>query len=266
MSGQLTPAQDVLLWRIRQHLVELSASSQFTARLARENRWSSAFAEAVVDEYAKFLFIAREGGHPVSPSPMIDKAWHLHLLYTREYWSDFCPNILGFNLEHSPHTGNPSDSEKFDEWTIQTLNSYRKFFGTPNRIWRPLSYSTDQGFQAMAFFVGAAGIVVFAAVALLHLPGFLCLIAIILIVMGMAMFLKSYRPGPSAASNNPGTGCGTFSSCGSPDSASYTGDSGVGGLGGHGHGHGCGGGHGGGHGCGGSHGCGGGGCGGGGGH
>jgi hypothetical protein len=69
----------------------------------------------------KFLFIAREGGHPVSPSPIIDKAWHLHLLYTKEYWSDFCPNILGFNLDHSPHTGDPSASDKFANWTDQTL-------------------------------------------------------------------------------------------------------------------------------------------------
>jgi hypothetical protein len=38
MMAQRTPEQEILYEKIRHHLSELSASSQFTARLARENK------------------------------------------------------------------------------------------------------------------------------------------------------------------------------------------------------------------------------------
>src|SRR5436190_23876910 len=58
---------------------------RFAERLAKENRWSRSFADRVIDEYRKFLFLAVAAGHPVSPSDAVDEAWHLHLLYTESY-------------------------------------------------------------------------------------------------------------------------------------------------------------------------------------
>jgi hypothetical protein len=40
----------------------------------------------VLGEYRRFLFLAMEAGHPVSPSRAVDLAWHQHLLDTRSYW------------------------------------------------------------------------------------------------------------------------------------------------------------------------------------
>jgi hypothetical protein len=33
--------------------------------------------------------------HIVTPSEQVDQVWHLHLTYTRSYWDEFCPNVLG---------------------------------------------------------------------------------------------------------------------------------------------------------------------------
>ncbi|MEZ6192343.1 MAG: hypothetical protein R3C45_13785 [Phycisphaerales bacterium] len=49
----------------------------------------------MVNEYRRFCYLAIAAGHTVTPSDEVDQAWHLHLLYTRDYWEDFCPNVLG---------------------------------------------------------------------------------------------------------------------------------------------------------------------------
>lgn len=62
----------------------------FADRLARENGWSLGFAERVVVEYKKFVFLCMTAGHPCTPSEHVDQAWHLHLAYTRSYWTRMC--------------------------------------------------------------------------------------------------------------------------------------------------------------------------------
>src|SRR6185436_1938663 len=67
----------------------------FAQRLARENGWSVAYAERVISEYKKFLFLAVTAGHVVFPSEHVDQVWHMHLTYTRSYWNELCPKVLG---------------------------------------------------------------------------------------------------------------------------------------------------------------------------
>ena len=57
----------------------------FERRLSRENGWSREYARRVVDEYRRFVLLAMEAGHVVTPSEEVDQAWHLHLIYTRSY-------------------------------------------------------------------------------------------------------------------------------------------------------------------------------------
>ena len=77
------------LWnRIKDFEFGLSeASLSFTDRLSRENGWDAPYAERVVDEYRRFCFLAMAAGHPVTPSEQVDQVWHLHLLYTENYWT-----------------------------------------------------------------------------------------------------------------------------------------------------------------------------------
>lgn len=107
------------------------ATLPFSARLARENNWSPAYAQRVITEYKRFAFLAVAAGHPVSPSEDVDQAWHLHLTYSENYWKKFCPEILGHSFHHHPTRGGQTESEKFNDWYARTLKSYESFFNAP---------------------------------------------------------------------------------------------------------------------------------------
>ncbi len=113
------------------------AKLPFTARLAREQGWTHAFAGRVVREYKRFVALAAVAGHPVSPSDPVDQVWHLHLVYTKSYWQDLCRDVLGKELHHFPTTGGHEESAKFEDWYARTLESYRQWFGAepPADIW-----------------------------------------------------------------------------------------------------------------------------------
>lgn len=107
----------------------------FSARLARENRWPQRYAEAVIEEYRKFCYLAIRAGHPVTPSDEVDQAWHLHLIYSDAY-RDFCTNVLGKPLDHGPTKGGADETTKFQDWYRDTISSYGFYFGpAPPEIW-----------------------------------------------------------------------------------------------------------------------------------
>lgn len=108
-----------------------AAEFGFVARLARDNGWSPGLAERAVDEYRRFLFLAVEAGHPVTPSDEVDQVWHLHLCYTRSYWQQLCGEVLGRPLHHGPTRGGAAEDAKYGDWYRRTLSSYRRFFGPP---------------------------------------------------------------------------------------------------------------------------------------
>ncbi len=107
------------------------AALSFQARLARENRWSLAFAERVIGEYKRFCFLAVTAGHEVTPSDAVDQAWHLHLAYSRDYWQRFCPEVLGRDLHHGPTAGGGAEQARYFEQYAQTFKSYETVFGPP---------------------------------------------------------------------------------------------------------------------------------------
>lgn len=113
------------------------ASLPFSTRLARENLWSLEYTRRVIAEYKRFTYLAMAAGHPVSPSEAVDEAWHLHLIYSENYWKVFCPQILGGPLHHWPSQGGAKESAKFEDWYARTLESYRAHFGEepPLDIW-----------------------------------------------------------------------------------------------------------------------------------
>jgi hypothetical protein len=111
----------------------------FSQRLARENGWPPTFTERVITEYKKFLFLCMISPHPVTPSDEVDQTWHLHLVYTKSYWSDLCKNILGKDIHHTPTEGGPEERDKFHSYYEATLQLYRDKFNTepPDDIWPP---------------------------------------------------------------------------------------------------------------------------------
>lgn len=135
----LPAALDSALWhRIAAHTIGPDdVALSFAARLARENRWTLAHAEHVIGEYRRFCYLAITSGHDVTPSDAVDQAWHLHLTYTRDYWQDFCANVLRADLHHGPTTGSADDRNRFYQQYAATLAAYQAAFGTapPPGIW-----------------------------------------------------------------------------------------------------------------------------------
>jgi len=131
--------QEKQLWeRIQAYRFDDGTSAfPFAARLARDNGWSRGYTARVIREYRRFAFLAVAAGHPVTPSDQVDQAWHLHLLYTRDYWDRFCKEALGRPLHHGPTKGGAAEREKFNDWYGRTLESYLRFFGEdpPADIW-----------------------------------------------------------------------------------------------------------------------------------
>lgn len=133
------PATASALWQriVAFEFDESGTTLTFAARLAREQRWSRSYTERVIAEYRRFLYLAAASGHPVSPSPDVDEAWHLHLTYTRSYWDRLCPKVLKRPLHHEPTRGGRDESAKFTDWYQRTKASYAAAFGhqPPTDIW-----------------------------------------------------------------------------------------------------------------------------------
>lgn len=108
-------------------LDDVDAKLFFSKRLARDNNWTIEYAQRVIDEYKKFAFLAIVAGHPVTPSEQVDQVWHLHLVYTRSYWEDFCPLVLQTPLHHNPTKGGQQEGYKLNDWYGKTLASYERF-------------------------------------------------------------------------------------------------------------------------------------------
>ncbi|MBC7853131.1 MAG: TIGR04222 domain-containing membrane protein [Pirellulaceae bacterium] len=128
---------------------EADAKLTFARRLARENGWSTAYAERVIVDYKKFLFLAVTAGHVVTPSEQVDQAWHLHLTYTRSYWEDMCRSMLHQPLHHGPTKGGDEEQTKFIERYNQTLASYQRLLGQepPSDIWSPAGQRFGEDLQ-----------------------------------------------------------------------------------------------------------------------
>jgi hypothetical protein len=109
----------------------------FVARLAQENDWSLVYANRVMQEYRRFLFLAATCGHPTTPSDEVDQAWHLHLTYSRHYWETLCGEILKRPLHHGPTAGGESEGKRYRDQYQRTLEAYAEAFGEepPADIW-----------------------------------------------------------------------------------------------------------------------------------
>jgi uncharacterized protein (TIGR04222 family) len=110
----------------------------FERRLAREHGWSEAQAAGAIREYKRFCFLSVVAGHVVTPSDAVDEVWHQHLTYSRDYWRQFCPVVLGTELHHEPTRGGRDQGRLHYAQYAETLASYQHWFGAP-----PLDYWPD---------------------------------------------------------------------------------------------------------------------------
>lgn len=109
----------------------------FSDRLARENGWSLLYAHRCITEYKKFMFLICTNDEPFTPSDQVDQVWHLHLLYTESYWTEFCQETLNRQIHHGPTKGGNQQKEQYTDWYARTKERYNDVFEmeSPSDIW-----------------------------------------------------------------------------------------------------------------------------------
>lgn len=113
------------------------AVKTFTDKLFEEYAWNPMFSKTVIEEYKKFMFlIATNPGQSFTPSKYVDRVWHVHLQYTKNYWKEFCV-LLGREIHHHPGDGSPVKEETFRRDYQKTLRIYEETFGhpAPENVW-----------------------------------------------------------------------------------------------------------------------------------
>jgi hypothetical protein len=110
----------------------------FAKRLARENNFSESFANEIIEEYKKFIFLCCVSKHQVTPSHYVDLVWHLHLTYTKSYWIELCKNTIHREIHHNPTEGGRTESNKFRNCYNDTIELYKAKFkkNPPLHIWQ----------------------------------------------------------------------------------------------------------------------------------
>ena len=128
------PPHAALMQRLLNHPFEASEGplEGFCLRLQKERGWPKAFALRAIEEYRRFCFLACVSETPMTPSEEVDCVWHLHLLYTRDYWETFCPTVLDKALHHGPTRGGHAEEARFYDQYAQTLALYQVYFGAPD--------------------------------------------------------------------------------------------------------------------------------------
>jgi hypothetical protein len=119
------------------HLDEPDIKFPFSKKLAREQRWSEDFTRQAIQEYKRFIYLCCISPTGASPSEIVDKVWHQHLLYTQNYWEAFCEKTLGKKIHHYPSGGGRAEQQRHGAWQEDTLQLYRRCFGEdpPEAIW-----------------------------------------------------------------------------------------------------------------------------------
>ena len=64
--------------------------------------------------------------HPVTPSIEVDQVWHLHLIYTRQYWNDFAKH-MPFEPHHGPTKGEVKRAKSSTNGILKLLRVTRMF-------------------------------------------------------------------------------------------------------------------------------------------
>ncbi len=118
------------LWdRISRYDLEgIAGKTAFSTRLARANGWSFDYAKSALQEYKRFMYLICMSDKPLAPSDAVDQVWHMHLLYSQNYWEKFCPDVLERELHHIPSMGGLKEAEAHKKNYERTLDLYFKEF------------------------------------------------------------------------------------------------------------------------------------------
>ncbi len=108
-------------------------SNEVVKKIGLKLKRSKVVAENLFKDLVAFLWISGQTPEVSIPSPAIDEAWHVFLLFTREY-NDFCNKYCGGFIHHEPN----SDSTALPSLSLvkPTIDRVCGIFGKkPNANW-----------------------------------------------------------------------------------------------------------------------------------
>lgn len=80
-----------------------------TQRISEKLELNKEQAVKLFEDCSKFLWLSETEEKPIAPSPKIDEAWHIFLLFTRDY-QEFCQTYFGHFKHHRPlRSEDPTD-------------------------------------------------------------------------------------------------------------------------------------------------------------
>lgn len=122
--------EEIALWnRINDfQFDEKSARFPFSLKVAKEYNWDIQFTAEAILEYKKYAFLSCILKN-TSPPVIIDKVWHIHLLYTKQYWHVWCKDILQKELHHNPASGGILEKQELMKASEDTKSKYQECFG-----------------------------------------------------------------------------------------------------------------------------------------
>lgn len=129
--------RDRELWvRLSVYEFDGAGSAPFSVKRARADGWTAAFTTRVIEEYRRFLNLTQIRETREVPSRIVDAAWHRHLTFTRDYWEDLCPNVIGAPVHHQPCAGE-EEMPRYRDQFAATKALYEAEFGhePPRDIW-----------------------------------------------------------------------------------------------------------------------------------
>lgn len=200
--------QNEKLWNALQ---SLTFDDVFVDALMQENRWERDFAQQAIGEYRRFLYLTQVSDSPVTPSVVIDRVWHKHMTYTRDYWDGLCKTVFERPLHHEPGR-TPTDAVRHAEQYRHTRALYAACFDQtpPDAFWAATEPS-DKPKRLVLLIVSAIAILAGLATGRLDVVlGSLLAVVVVWKMSGMPLFTMTSR------SNSSGSGgCATCgSSCG----------------------------------------------------
>jgi hypothetical protein len=127
------------LWeQIKEKFGGADASTRaFADKIARKSGWTNKFALRAITEYKKFVYLGVVSDFNATPSKLIDKVWHEHLLFSKAY-REFCTDIIEYDFDHHPELVAMTDQTGiFNAQYLDTIQLYKTEFGVdpPSAIW-----------------------------------------------------------------------------------------------------------------------------------
>ena len=104
-------------------------SSKYLDILMDRLMLSAIEAELLIAEYKKFLIMSVICNFPIAPSGYVDEAWHLHMLFTKEY-IDFSKKVGKAVILHVPLINDAiEEKQNLKDFYKQTIEAYMEIFG-----------------------------------------------------------------------------------------------------------------------------------------